>query len=255
MFSLLFATALADMALEAPELVCGGGWVVAAQPLATAVDVPPDTALAFLVPTCDEETSVLVTVQGRNDATPLFSEVVDLPDVLDTGSRIVELPDLDLLPDSTYDVTVEGTFIYGGYSFDTGSGSAEPFAAPEASFTVDWAEWYDGGFGSLYATVTTDLDAPLRIRSEEMGDLGHAFLSSDNGVTLANLPLTSATACFQPEVRDPTGTWHPLEPFCADFVELGPDPAGLGILGCSTTPAGVSLVLGLLPLGLLRRRR
>lgn len=254
MFTFLLAAALADQA--APEPPCGGGWVSGALPLANAVDVPVDVAPAILLPTCSEQTEVLVTIQPVAGTGTAYSEVVPVPTVADTGAQILDLPTLSLDPGTTYEVLVEGLWSNGSWSFETGTSTATALTDPDVALRVDSAYAYEGDAAEVTFAIEGAGVHPARLTSPDLPALEHGFLTSDGWVSLYGLSLPDEEACFTLEIRDATGAWVEQDPLCVVFEVYEDDlyDGGLGFLGCSTSGSW-GLAFGLLPLAFVRRRR
>ncbi|MCB9668896.1 MAG: hypothetical protein H6736_05340 [Alphaproteobacteria bacterium] len=246
------ADRIAESEVEAP---CGT-WVDPALPLADAVDVPVDVAPAFSVTSCGSDTVAHVWIAAHETGDLAFDDVIDLPSNPMGLGQVVDLPALDLAPDTTYDLFVESEDfgVLGGWSFTTGERTAEDLGAPDVTLQIEDATAYENGVGfsgSLWVWADTALENPVRLTSPDVPGLAVPLNAS---TTFVSVQLDELDACFVPEVRAETGAWVAGPEVCTSFT-LEPEwVCGTTWLGCSSTGFG-GLVLGPLPLLFLRRRR
>lgn len=234
-----------------------GVWLSARFPMADAEDVPVDIAPAYLVESCggmDHEAMVRVTSE---DGSVAFTEVLNLPaPSVFSGAQPVDLPQLELEPNTVYTVAVESQDYMGSWSFTTGDRLAAPPIQAPVLVLDEAAGWItaDGFESNIYGSVTPE-NTFVRLVSDELA-VPVAFTL---GYVAFGMVHAEQEVCFTPEVRGEGGTWLAGDEKCILSEELEEPDFNRGVgpfgwLGCSSSGAA-GLFLGPLPLLLLRRRR
>lgn len=266
LFSAFATTPATDEAPPEPTWACPAT-VMASLPTLNADLVPTTLTPSLLVPTCAGGAELLVVVQSLSDGELVLEDLdVVVPPVQQTGAQVVQLPTVDLDPDTDYELTVAGDGVFERIAFTTGHDVGTDTVFPTIELGVLYATAWEDGYGTMGQVELEVYGTHAgihRITSPDLPGLDHGFAGIDGTVWLDSIALDDLEVCFDVESLDARGDWHHVGSTCVNFAE-DVDYDGLydemhcGYpFGCSTTGApsgGFAVLLGTLSLFGLRRR-